>query len=55
LVKVAPLLDMTPDWRAFLNSVMPEEQLRDIGYSSPRSAAESRKQNRIKPCVHVLH
>ena len=30
LVKVAPLLDMIPDWTAFLNSAIPEEDLRDI-------------------------
>ena len=30
LVKVAPLLTMIPDWCAFLNSAMPEEELRDI-------------------------
>jgi len=30
LVKVAPLLAMVPDWAAFLNSAMPEEELRDI-------------------------
>jgi putative transposase len=30
LVKVAPLLAMIPDWCAFLNSAMPEEELRDI-------------------------
>ena len=29
-VKVAPLLAMVPDWAAFLNSAMPEEELRDI-------------------------
>ena len=29
-VKVAPLLAMIPDWAAFLNSAIPEEQLRDI-------------------------
>ena len=30
LVKVAPLLAMIPDWRAFLNSALPEAELRDI-------------------------
>jgi len=30
LVKVAPLLGMIGDWRAFLKSAMPEEELRDI-------------------------
>ena len=30
LVEVAPLLTMIDDWNAFLNSAMPEEQLRDI-------------------------
>jgi len=30
LVKVAPLLEMIPDWCAFLKSAMPEEELRDI-------------------------
>jgi len=30
LVKVAPLLAMMPDWAAFLNSAIPEEELRDI-------------------------
>jgi len=30
LVKVAPLLAMIGDWRAFLRSAMPEDELRDI-------------------------
>ncbi len=30
LVKVTPLLDIIPDWTAFLNSARPEEDLRDI-------------------------
>src|SRR5208283_784768 len=30
LVKVAPLLELIGDWGAFLNSAMPEEDLRDI-------------------------
>ena len=30
LVKVAPLLTMIPDWRAFLRSALPEAELRDI-------------------------
>ena len=30
LVKVAPLLAMVGDWKAFLNSAMPEEELRDL-------------------------
>ena len=30
LVKVAPLLAMIGDWHAFLESAMPEEELRDI-------------------------
>jgi hypothetical protein len=30
LVKVAPLLAMIGDWRAFLNSAVPEAELRDI-------------------------
>jgi putative transposase len=30
LVKVAPLLAMIPDWCAFLNSAIREEELRDI-------------------------
>ncbi len=30
LVKVAPLLAMIGDWRAFLNSAMPEAELRNI-------------------------
>ena len=30
LVKVAPLLAMVGDWRAFLRSAMPEEELRDL-------------------------
>ena len=30
LVKVAPLLAMIGDWTAFLNSAIPEEELRDI-------------------------
>jgi putative transposase len=30
LVKVAPLLAMVDDWNAFLNSAVPEEELRDI-------------------------
>ncbi len=30
LVKVAPLLTMIADWRAFLDSAMPEGELRDI-------------------------
>ena len=29
-MKVAPLLAMIPDWCAFLKSVVPEEELRDI-------------------------
>jgi putative transposase len=30
LVRVAPLLGMVADWRALLNSVIPEEELRDL-------------------------
>jgi len=30
LVKVAPLLAMVADWKAFLRSALPEEELRDI-------------------------
>ncbi len=30
LVRVAPMLDMVNDWRAFLDSAMPEEQLREL-------------------------
>ncbi len=30
LVKVAPLLAMIAEWRAFLNSAVPEEELRDL-------------------------
>jgi putative transposase len=30
LVRVAPMLAMIADWRAFLNSAMPEEELRDL-------------------------
>ena len=30
LVKVAPLLAMVPDWRAFLATALPEEDLRDL-------------------------
>jgi len=30
LVKVAPLLAMIGDWKAFLKSAIPEEQLRDL-------------------------
>jgi putative transposase len=30
LVKVAPLLAMVGDWKAFLRSVIPEEELRDL-------------------------
>ena len=30
LVKVAPLLAMIGDWNAFLNSAIPEEELRDL-------------------------
>jgi len=30
LVKVATLLAMVPDWRAFLNSALPEEELREL-------------------------
>jgi putative transposase len=30
LVRVAPLLAMIADWRGFLNSAIPEEQLRDL-------------------------
>ncbi len=30
LVKVAPMLALIGDWRAFLNSAVPEEELRDI-------------------------
>lgn len=30
LVRVAPLLAMVPDWRALLNSAMPEEELREL-------------------------
>ncbi len=30
LVKVAPLLAMVSDWKAFLRSAMPEEELRDL-------------------------
>jgi putative transposase len=30
LVKVAPLLGMVPDWRRFLNSALPEKELREL-------------------------
>ena len=30
LVRVAPLLGMVGDWRGFLNSAIPEEELRDL-------------------------
>lgn len=30
LVRAAPMLAMIADWRAFLNSAMPEEELRDL-------------------------
>ncbi len=30
LVQVAPLMAMVPDWRGFLNSAMPEEELRNL-------------------------
>jgi putative transposase len=30
LVRVAPLLAMVADWRGFLDSAIPEEQLRDL-------------------------
>ena len=30
LVQVAPMLDMVNDWRAFLDSSMPEEELRNL-------------------------
>ena len=30
LVQVAPMLAMVPDWRSFLDSAIPEEELRDL-------------------------
>ena len=35
MVKVAPLLAMVGDWKAFLRSALPEEELRDLRERGP--------------------
>ncbi len=57
LVRVAPLLDMIPDWCAFLNSAMPEQQLRDIRQQSRtgRPLGDEAFLDRLEGMVGRLH